>query len=186
MSPASLSLGMVASLQSLLPFAWRDHCNSGHEPQTRSHAAGRAPKADFCDRVVGFELNRKICCARRGLRSSRAELLGAMTSHGPSRRVPTSRLEIKSPAGENWRAGHGPGGVCSKGCERRFRPRRARQRYCREQCRRRHGRASRWRPRSAIGPRRRASRNANGQSRRTGARPGAEAISGEAVGDAAR
>jgi len=59
-------------------FAWRDHCNSG--------SGNGQPKSDLCDRVVDFVLTGRSAAPRRGLRfPSRAELLGAMTSHGPSR-----------------------------------------------------------------------------------------------------
>src|ERR1039457_3335119 len=44
------------------------------------------PASDLCDRVVGFVTDRKICCALERIAfPSRAELLGAMTSHGPYR-----------------------------------------------------------------------------------------------------
>ena len=74
-----------------------------------------------------------------------------------------------------------------KGCEQRFRPRRARQRYCSEHCRKAARVWSRWKGQkryrtTAVGKQKR-----NGQSRRYRERVRSrKPPAGEAVGDAAR
>jgi hypothetical protein len=62
------------------------------------------------------------------MKTSLQELPGVITSHGP---FPTGQR----PAGGSEHGRRGCGPVCSKGCEQRFPPRQARQRYCSESCR---------------------------------------------------
>ena len=53
-----------------------------------------------------------------------------------------------------------------KGCERRFRPRRARQRYCSEQCRKAARAWSRWKAQESYRATATGKQKRNGQSRR--------------------
>jgi|ERR1035438_7915512 hypothetical protein len=74
-----------------------------------------------------------------------------------------------------------------KGCEQNFRPRRARQRYCSDQCRKAARAWSRWKAQEIYRATRAGKQKRNGQSRRYRERvrsrkPPAD----EAVGDAAR
>ncbi len=74
-----------------------------------------------------------------------------------------------------------------KGCEQSFRPRRTRQRYCSEQCRKAARAWSRWKAQEIYRATRAGKQKRNGQSRRYRERVRSrKPPAGEAVGDAAR
>ena len=74
-----------------------------------------------------------------------------------------------------------------KECERRFRPRRARQRYCSEPCRKAARAWSRWKAQESYRATAAGKRKRNGQSRRYRERVRSRKLPvGEAVPDAAR
>ena len=76
-----------------------------------------------------------------------------MTSHGPSRES-TSHPENQE-GGRRKRSGSVPPvvpTVSAQGCEQRFRPRRPRQRYRSEPCRKPARAWSRWKAQSDTGP----------------------------------
>jgi hypothetical protein len=100
---------------------------------------------------------------------------------------PTSRLEKQEP-GRRKLAHRARSRRCLlKGCERRFRPRRAQQRYCSEQCRKAARAWSRWRAQEIYRATAAGKQKRNGQSRRYRERVKSRKPSaGEAVEDAAR
>jgi len=74
-----------------------------------------------------------------------------------------------------------------KGCERRFRPRQAQQRYCSEQCRKAARAWSRWKAQERYRDTAAGKQKRNGQSRRYRERVrDGKPPAGEAVPDAAR
>jgi hypothetical protein len=75
-----------------------------------------------------------------------------------------------------------------KGCKRRFRPRRAGQRYCSDECRRKARRWSRWKAQQSYRATAAGKERRNGQSRRyrQRVRNRPPATPGEAVPEAAR
>ena len=101
---------------------------------------------------------------------------------------PTRQFEKQAARGRKPPAGRPRRRLCLlKGCERRFRPKHARQRYCSPQCRKAARAWSRWKAQesyraTAVGKQRR-----NGQSRRYRERVRSrKSPADEAVPDAAR
>ena len=74
-----------------------------------------------------------------------------------------------------------------KGCEQNFRPRRPRQRYCSERCRKAARAWSRWKAQAIYRATAAGKQQRNGQSRRYRERvKSRKPLAGEAAGDAAR
>ena len=92
----------------------------GKRERLRGEEGARA--ADLCDRVVDLVLIRRSAAPRRGVQSSpEQELLGAMTSLGPSRECyKPSRKSSGRPA-KTAGARPRPRLCLLKGCEQRFR-----------------------------------------------------------------
>ena len=104
---------------------------------------------------------------RRGVRSPPGrELLGVITSHGPSRE--SYRPLENQEASRRKRLPRRPRmrRCLLKGCEQRFHPRQARQRYCSEGCREAARRWSRWKAQQRYRETRAGQQKRNGQSRR--------------------
>ena len=156
----------------------------------RERLRGQGPRAsDLCDRVVDLVLIRRSAAPRRGVQSPPGqELLGAMTSLGPSRECyKPSRKSRGRPAQNGWRAGHGPGGVCSKDVSSAFGRDMRGSAIAASSAGRRRGPGRGGRPRRATGTTATGKQKRNGQSRRYRERvrsrkPPAD----EAVPDAAR
>ena len=123
---------------------------AGKRERLRGEQGPRA--SDLCDRVVDLVLIRRSAAPRRGVQSPPGqELLGAITSLGPSRECYTPSRKSRGAAGGNGRrAGRGARRCLLKGCEQRFRPRQARQRYCSEQCRQAARAWSRWKAQAEL------------------------------------
>ena len=139
-------------------FAWRDHCNSG--------SGNCQPKSDLCDRVVDFVTDRKICCAPeriaiplQGRASGSNDLPWAFP------RVLQAIPKIKRAADANGgRAGHGPGGVCSKDVSSTFGRDMRGSAIAARRAGRRRGPGRGGKPRSDTGTRRPANSNGTGKA----------------------
>ena len=154
---------------------------------------------------------RRSAAPRRGVHSPpEQELLGAMTSLGPSREcykpsrksrgrpaktagAPTAASTVSAESGRRKRLTRRQGGAprsrrcLLKGCEQRFRPRRARQRYCSEPCRKAARAWSRWKAQERYRDTATGKQQRNGQSRRYRERVrDRKPPASEAVPDAAR
>ena len=94
------------------------------------------------------------------------ELLGVITSHGPFRE--SYRPSRKSRGGRRKRLARRPRmrRCLLKGCEQRFHPRQARQRYCSERCREAARKWSRWKAQQRYRETAAGQQKRNGQSRR--------------------
>jgi hypothetical protein len=83
-----------------------------------------------------FALSRRSAAPRRGVDSPPGqELLGVISSHGPSRE--SYRPSLENQEGRRRRLACRPRmrRCLLKGCEQSFHPRQARQRYCGQRCR---------------------------------------------------
>ena len=110
----------------------------------------------------------KICCApERSAIPSGAGASGSNDLPWALPRVLQAIPKIKRAAGENGPARRPRPRLCLlKGCEQRFRPRRARQRYCSEPCRKAARAWSRWKAQQSYRATAAGKQKRNGQSRR--------------------
>ena len=143
----------------------------------RERLERQGPRAsDLCDRVVDLVLIRRSAAPRRGVQSPpEQELLGAMTSLGPSRECyKPSRKSRGRPRENGWRADRGLGCVCSKDVSSAFGHDGRGSAIAASRAGRRRGPGRGGRPRRATGPRRPANRSATGKAGVTGSASGAE------------
>ena len=110
-------------------------------------------------------MSRRFAAPRRGELLSGAGASGVITSHGPSRESYRPSRKSRGPAKAMARR---PRTRCCllKGCDQRFHPRQARQRYCSDGCRQAARKWSRWKAQETIPGTQRAKQKRNGQSRR--------------------
>lgn len=115
---------------------------------------------------VEFIMSRRFAPRRGACSPPGQELLGVITSHGP----PESRTSHpeKQEAGRRKRPVRRPRRrwCLLKGCEQRFRPRQARQRYCSECCREAARRWSVWKAQERYRETAAGQQKRNRQSRR--------------------